>query len=218
MEKVLYIVSTPIGNLRDITLRALEILKEVDIIACENPLHHSKLLNHHGIKGKKLIKITSANEENSVKGIINLLERGKKVAFVSDAGTPNLSDPGGKIVRELQKYGVRCIPIPGVSALTTAISVSPIPVSKFIFYGFPPKSIKKTEKIIENLKPLELPIVFFIPSNHIKEFLEMLCRKFPSSEIAIFRELTKINEEILYGPPCKLQIEEKGEIVLILKL
>lgn len=216
--KKIYIVSTPIGNIQDITIRALEILKKVDVILCENPVHHLKLLNHYGIKGKRLLKITSANEENSIKGIIKLLDNGKEIALVSDAGTPNLSDPGGIIVRELHKKGIKCIPIPGVSSLTTAISVSPIPVSKFIFYGFIPKSIKKTEKILEELKKVDLPMIFFAPSNHIKELLNLLCNKYPNSEIAIFRELTKLNEEITFGPPCNITVEEKGEFVVIIKL
>ncbi|MFN4245692.1 MAG: SAM-dependent methyltransferase, partial [Brevinematia bacterium] len=115
--KEIYIISTPIGNLKDITLRALETLKNVDVILCEDPKHHVKLLNYFNIKGKKLLKITSSNEKNSINGVIKLLEDGKKVALVSNAGTPNISDPGGEIVRLLWEKGVRCIPIPGPSSL-----------------------------------------------------------------------------------------------------
>ena len=216
--KEIYIVSTPIGNLQDITLRALETLKNVDIILCEDPKHHLKLLNHFGIKGKKLLKITSSNEKNSVKGILKLLDEGKKIALVTNAGTPNVSDPGGEIVRLLYKKGIKVTPIPGASSLTTALSVSPIPTQKFIFYGFIPKNVNKVEKIIEKAKILKIPIVFFVPPRYVNSLLKLLCSKYPNSEIAIFKELTKINEEIFLDNPCNMEIEEKGELVAIVKV
>ncbi|MEN2998401.1 MAG: 16S rRNA (cytidine(1402)-2'-O)-methyltransferase [Brevinematia bacterium] len=216
--KKIYIVATPIGNLEDITIRALEVLKKVDIILCEDPDYHLRLLSYYGIKGKRLIKVTSANEENSVNGIMKLLEEGKEVALVSNSGTPNLSDPGGIIVRELQKRGIRCIPIPGPSALTTAISVSPLPIHRFIFYGFIPKSVRKVEKVVEQYKSLGLPIVFFVPSSRIREFLGLLCEKYPHFEVVVFKELTKINEEIVSGFPCEILVEEKGEFVVVVRV
>lgn len=216
--KEIYIVSTPIGNLEDITLRALNILKEVDIILCENPKNHLKLLQHYGIKNKRLIKITSANEENSINGILKLLESGKKVAFVSDAGTPNVSDPGGTIVRELTKKGIKCTPIPGPSSLTAALSVSPIPVPKFIFYGFIPKNVSKVVKIINEFKDKKLPLIFFASSHKIEELIKVLCENFPTTEITVFKEITKINEEIIYATPCQIKLEPKGEFVIIIKL
>ncbi len=224
MEKkkgTLYVISTPIGNLEDITLRALRILKEVDIIACENIPNHLKLLNHYGIKGKKIIKVTSANEQNSLKGIIKLLNEGKNIGLVSDAGTPTISDPGKLIVSGVLKSGFKIIPIPGPSALTAALSVSPIPTDKFIFLGFPPKSIKKTIKMLEEFSTLDIPIVLFFPSRNIDEFLKTISGTFPNSEIAIFRELTKINEEIIYSKVEEISFTEnlnKGEIVVILKI
>ncbi|MCS7299362.1 MAG: 16S rRNA (cytidine(1402)-2'-O)-methyltransferase [Spirochaetia bacterium] len=215
--KKIYIVSTPIGNLEDITIRALDILKKVDVIVCENPKHHLKLLNHYGIRGKRLIKITSANEANSVNGILKLIEDGKEVAIVSDAGTPGLSDPGSILVRELTKRGVKCIPIPGPSALTSAISVSPIPMSKFIFYGFIPKSQKKVEKVVQDLSKYGFPVIFFIPPERVKTFVNVVCSKYPHSEIVLFREITKLNEEVIYGNPCNLEFEDKGEFVVVVK-
>ncbi|MGB9621087.1 MAG: 16S rRNA (cytidine(1402)-2'-O)-methyltransferase [Brevinematia bacterium] len=215
--KEIYIVATPIGNLEDITIRAINTLKEVDIILCENPKNHLKLLKHYGIKGKRLIKITSANEENSINGIIKLLEIGKKVALVSDAGTPNISDPGGTIVKELTKRGIKCTPIPGPSSLTAALSVSPINISKFIFYGFLPKNTNKVVKVINELKDGKLPIVFFVSSHKIEELIQILCKHFPNIEIAIFKEITKINEEVIFGKPCEIKIETKGEFVVIVK-
>ncbi|MCX8028641.1 MAG: 16S rRNA (cytidine(1402)-2'-O)-methyltransferase [Brevinematales bacterium] len=216
--KKIYVVSTPIGNLEDITIRALNILKSADVILCENPKHHIKLLNHYGIKGKKLIKINSSNEENSINGIIKLLDKGKSIALVSDAGTPNVSDPGGFIVREMYKRGVKCIPIPGPSSLTASLSVSPIPVSKFVFYGFLPKGRMKIRNILQNFKNLELPIVFLVSSTNINDFIKILCEEYPNSQISIFKELTKVNEEIIYSAPCNISLDTRGEFVVILKI
>jgi len=217
----LYVVSTPIGNLEDITLRALRILKEVDVIACENPINHLKLLNHYDIKGKKIIKVTSANEQNSVKGILKLLNESKSVALVSDAGTPTVSDPGKLIVAGVINNGFKVTPIPGPSSLSASLSVSPIPIDKFIFIGFPPKSTTKAIKLIQNFSNLNLPIILFYPSKNLKVFLEKLSENFPNSQIAIFRELTKINEEIIYSKIEEINYTEnmsKGETVIILKI
>jgi len=221
MKGTLYVISTPIGNLEDITFRAVKILKEVDVIACENIPNHLKLLNYYGIKGKKIIKVTSANEQNSLKGIIKLLNEGKNVGLVSDAGTPTISDPGKLIVSGVLKNGFKVVPVPGPSALTTALSVSPIPTDKFIFLGFSPKSIKKTIKILEEFGFLDIPVVLFFPPRDIEEFLKSISETFPNSEIAIFRELTKINEEIIYSKVEEIQLNEKltkGEMVIILKI
>lgn len=214
--KKIYVVSTPIGNLGDITIRALEVLKQADVILCENPAHHLKLLNHYGIKGKRLIKITSANEKNSISGILRLLESGKEVALVSDSGTPNLSDPGGVIVRELSRMGVRCVPVPGPSSLTAAISVSPLPVSRFVFWGFIPKSMIRLKGILSDLNKVGLPVVFFVPSKHLKKVLDLLCKEYSTSEVAVFKELTKVNESVVFGKPCEIDVSG-GEVVVIVK-
>lgn len=217
---ILYIVATPIGNLKDITLRALEILKEVDIIACEDTRMASKLLNHYSIK-KPLISYHQHSEIRKISNIIEKIKEGKNVALITDAGTPGLSDPGNKLVEEVLKDEIKIIPIPGPSALTTVVSVAGIDLQKFLFLGFSPHK-KGREKFFKEVIDSDYPVVFYeSPYRFVKnlELLEQLgCRK----SIIIGREMTKIFEEIVRGSIDEIldfyrrnNDKVKGEFVII---
>ena len=155
----LYIVSTPIGNLNDITLRALDVLKKSDIILCEDTRRSLKLLNHFKIK-KKLISYHKFNEKKKLVKIIEYLNGGKILSLISDAGTPTLSDPGHLLIKECINKKIDIYPIPGVSSVTASMSVSGFE-DKFIFYGFLPKKLSELEKVLSNLKKLQYSLVFF---------------------------------------------------------
>ncbi len=216
MPGTLYIVSTPIGNLSDITLRALETLKSVDIIACENRDRHIKLLNHFSIK-KRLIEYSPANEKNSSKGIVELLQEGKNIALVSDAGVPAISDPGKIVVLEARNNGIKVVPIPGVSAITTILSVSGFSTDRFIFLGFLSKSQGKQIKELSLFKDIESIIILFISHFHIKKLLGLINKIYGNVEIIIGREMTKINEDFVYGKVCSIiekGFEERGEFTI----
>ena len=212
----LYIVATPIGNLADITFRAIEVLGFVDIIACENRDRHIKLLNHYQIK-KRLIEYSPANERNSSKGIVKLLLEGKNVALVSDAGVPTLSDPGRVLIQDAVKEGVRVIPIPGASAITAIASVSTEHPKRLVFLGFLSKSNSKQEKELLLFKEMDCSIIVFVSQYHIKFFLNTINKIFGNVDIIIGREMTKINEEFIRGKVVDLvncEFEERGEFTV----
>ena len=188
----LYIVSTPIGNLEDITLRAINVLKNSDKILCEDTRRSVKLLNHYNIK-KQLISYNKFNEKKLTSNIINMIQKGEKISLISDAGTPIISDPGMVILRECIKKGIKIFPIPGVSAVTTAVSVSGFD-EKYFFYGFLPKKLKELEKIAKDINQINYNIVFFIPSLKINFYLKFFKRHFRRRKIFIAREMTKIHE------------------------
>ena len=188
----LYIVSTPIGNLEDITLRAINVLKNSDKILCEDTRRSVKLLNHYNIK-KQLISYHKFNEKKLTSNIINMIQKGEKISLISDAGTPIISDPGMVILRECIKKGIKIFPIPGVSAVTTAVSVSGFD-EKYFFYGFLPKKLKELEKIAKDINQINYNIVFFIPSLKINFYLKFFKRHFRRRKIFIAREMTKIHE------------------------
>jgi 16S rRNA (cytidine1402-2'-O)-methyltransferase len=216
MTGTLYVVATPIGNLEDITLRAINTLKNVDIIACENRERHIKLLNHLGIK-KHIIVYSPANERNSAKGIIKLLQEGKNVALASDAGVPAISDPGKILAEEARKEGIKIVPIPGVSALTTLISVSGMSAESIVFLGFLAKSPGKQQKELLKYKNIEAVIVLFVSQYRIKNILTIINKTFGNVEIIIGREMTKINEEFISGPVNEIidrEFMEKGEFTV----
>ena len=155
--KTLYIVSTPIGNLDDMTIRAVEVLKKVDIIICEDTRHSIKLLNHFKIK-KKLISYHKFNEKKQITPIIEHFNQGKILALISDAGTPTLSDPGSILLNEIIRRNLNIVPVPGVSAITSAMSISGFS-DKFLFYGFLPKKEKELEKTIEPLAKYHFSLI-----------------------------------------------------------
>lgn len=213
----LYIVGTPIGNLDDITLRAIRTLKEVDVIACEDTRHTQTMLTHLEITGKRLIACHAHNEAASSNGIVNLLDQGLDVAYVSDAGTPGVSDPGSRLVRTVRDAGFDVVPIPGASACVTLISASGLAGKTFTFEGFlSPKSGRRKSRVKELLERNEAFIVYESPFRVVKllDELEQLC---PDRNIVLGRELTKAFEQILCGTPSQVKEElkvVKGEFAL----
>ena len=188
----LYIVSTPIGNLEDITLRALNVLKNSDKILCEDTRRSIKLLNHYKIKNK-LVSYHKFNEKKLLPYVITSIMNGEKIALISDAGTPILSDPGSLLLRECIKKNLKIFPVPGVSAITTATSMSGFD-DKYFFYGFLPKKEKEIEKVLINLKNYNFCIVFFIPSIKINYYIKFFKKYFGDRYIFIAKEMTKIHE------------------------
>tara|TARA_B100001540_G_scaffold295680_1_gene296706 strand:+ start:333 stop:1172 length:840 start_codon:yes stop_codon:yes gene_type:complete len=188
----LYIVSTPIGNLEDITLRAINVLKNSDKILCEDTRRSLKLLNHYDIK-KKLVSYHKFNEKKLTPYIVQLIRKGEKISLISDAGTPAISDPGLVLLKECIKKKIKIFPIPGVSAVTTAISISSFD-EKYFFYGFLPKKIKELEKLASDFKKYNFNIVFFIPALKINFYVKFFKKHFFDRKILIAREMTKIHE------------------------
>lgn len=217
MDKgIIYIVATPIGNLKDITLRALDIFKSVDLILCEDTRVTLKLLNHFEIK-KPVLSYHQHSNFKKTEEIIDLLNQGKKIALVCDAGTPGISDPGGKLIEEIIAIA-DVIPIPGASALTTAISVAGISMDKFVFMGFPPIKNKRN-KYFESVNNSECPVVLYESSHRILKTLKDILN---NPEVIVFRELTKTFETVYRGKAedvlKKLEKEgPRGEFVVIIK-
>lgn len=225
MEKeaggVLYIVSTPIGNLEDITLRALRILKEVDLIACEDTRVTLKLLNKYGLK-KRLISYYQPKELSRLPSLLRLLREGKKIALVSDAGTPGISDPGYRLIKAAIDENIPVVPIPGASALTAALCASGLPVNRVLFIGFPPSKEGKIKRLLESLKEETGTIVFFIPMRKLLTFLQLAREILGNRKAVIARELTKVHEEFIRGRleelTCQLQDKIlKGEATLLIE-
>lgn len=217
---MLYIVSTPIGNLEDITLRALRILKEVDIIACEDTRQTRKLLTKYEIPSKSLIPYHDKNERSKSKHLLNLLLAGKSIALVSDSGTPLLSDPGYHIINLCIDNNIPIIPIPGPSALLAALTVSGASLTNFQFLGFFPKKQKSKTETLEKIKKAPVSVLYESP-HRIQKTLKLLSETIPDKKIVICRELTKKHEEIIRGTIAEVynNLKErtlKGEIVLII--
>ena len=213
----LYIVSTPIGNLEDITLRALNVLKNSDKILCEDTRRSIKLLNHYKIKNK-LVSYHKFNEKKLLPYVITSIMSGEKIALISDAGTPILSDPGSLLLRECIKKNLKIFPVPGVSAITTATSMSGFD-DKYFFYGFLPKKEKEIEKVCINLKNYNFCIVFFIPSIKINYYINFLKKYFGERDIFIAREMTKIHENFYRANLKNLnsfKTKLKGELTVII--
>ncbi len=212
----LYIVSTPIGNLDDITLRALEVLKKSDIILCEDTRHSIKLLNHYKIN-KKLVAYHKFNEKKQITSIIKYFNDGKILSLISDAGTPLLSDPGRLLVNECITNNITITPIPGVSSITTAMSVSGFK-DQFLFYGFLPKTLNKLEKVLISLSKNYYTQVFFIPSNKLNFYLKNFKKYFSGRKILIAKEITKLHEAFIREDIDKLKTNKnivKGELTIV---
>jgi 16S rRNA (cytidine1402-2'-O)-methyltransferase len=212
----LFVVGTPIGNLGDISDRASQVLSDADVIACEDTRVTKKLLDKLGVK-KTVISYHQHSSDQTINNIIEFIKSGKNVALVTDAGTPGISDPGGRLVEVCVKNNINVIPIPGASALTTAISISGFPTDKFTFLGFPPN--KKGRKIyFDELSKIEHAIVIYESTHRIEKTLNEL----PSDrQIVVCRELTKLHETIYRGTSSKILDElnktsSKGEFVIIL--
>ena len=213
----LYIVSTPIGNLDDITLRALKVLKNSDIILCEDTRRSIKLLSHYNIK-KKLVSYHKFNEKKQLKNIIEHFNEGKILSLISDAGTPLISDPGRLLVNHCIKNGISISPIPGVSSITTAISVAGFK-DQFLFYGFLPKTVNELEKVLLGLSQNEYTQVFFIPAIKINFYLKSFKKFFVDRKIVIAKEITKIHEAFIRDDINKLKLFNspiKGELTIVI--
>ncbi|MBR3832654.1 MAG: 16S rRNA (cytidine(1402)-2'-O)-methyltransferase [Mycoplasmataceae bacterium] len=219
MTGKLFLVATPIGNLNDITLRAINILKEVDIIAAEDTRHTLKLLNKLEIK-KQLISYYKENEKTKKNILIEEILKGKNIALVSDAGTPAISDPGEEIVKEAIKNGIEIIPIPGACALVNALICSGLDTRTFIFQGFLPTKNKEKREILEDLKSENRTIIFYEAPHKLKNTLQDILNIFGNRKIVLARELTKIHEEFIRGDLSKIieEMEEpRGEFVILLE-
>lgn len=218
----LYIVSTPIGNLDDITIRAIKTLQEVDIIVCEDTRVSKKLMTHLNIN-KKLISYNNYNENEKTSYIVSLLEEGNQVALISDAGTPLISDPGFILVKELIKKDIKIQAIGGVSSPIIALTLSGLPTNKFLFLGFLDKSSTRKKSLLEKYKNDDLTLIFFESPNRIQNTLQDIVDVFgENQEVVIARELTKLYEEIKIGIAIDLihyynNTKPRGEMVVLLK-
>lgn len=223
LESALYVVATPIGNLRDITLRALEVLAATDVVAAEDTRNTAHLLAHHGISAKRLIAVHQHNERAAAEKIIALLQAGQSVAFVSDAGTPAVSDPGALLVQAVRGAGLRVIPIPGASAALAALSAAGLSESHFLFYGFLPNKSAARRTVLQSLISHPYTLVFYEAPHRIVECVADLCAVLGGKrQIVVAREITKLFETIHV---CALQDAEawllsdsnqqRGEFVLL---
>ena len=213
----LYIVSTPIGNLDDITLRAVNVLKKSDIILCEDTRHSIKLLNHLKIK-KRLISYHKFNEKKQIESVIEHINKGKILSLISDAGTPLLSDPGKLLLNECIKRHFKVVPIPGVSSITTAMSVSGYD-DKFLFYGFLPKKEGELENVLNTLSKLNYSQVFFVPAVKINFYLKIMKKHYFDRKIMIAKEITKIHEEFFRDSIKNIKLFNptlKGELTIVI--
>ena len=221
MAGKLYLVPTPIGNLKDITLRALEVLQNVDIIAAEDTRQSLKLLNHFNIK-KPLISYHQHNEQGRSENIIDQIKEGKNIAIISDAGSPGISDPGSVIVLKCIEQHIEFVVLPGATAITTALVYSGMDTTKFIFRGFLPRENKDRKPIIDDLINRSETLIFYEAPHRLLNTLEFLYEKIGNRKISMCRELTKLYEEII-----RLDLEEaieyyknntpRGEYVLVIE-
>lgn len=217
----LYIVATPIGNLEDLTFRALRILNNVSIIACEDTRQTQKLLNKYNIK-KRLLSYYQPKESRKIPLIISIIKEGKDVALVTDSGTPGLSDPGFPLIREAIRQGIAVVPVPGPSALTAAISASGLPTHRFLFLGFAPPKKEATRNMLRALKNEEATLVFYIPTRKLLPFLKAISAEMGNRQVVVAREMTKIHEEFIRGRTEEMvqRLEGralKGEATVIVK-
>ena len=217
IKKGLYLVSTPIGNLGDITLRAIEILKKSDYILCEDTRVSKILLSKYNISSK-LISNHKFNEKKNLSKIIELLKKGFLISLISDAGTPSISDPGSILVNECIKNNIQVIPLPGPSSVISAVSMSGFS-EKFFFYGFLPEKKKILDEDLKNLSLLNSSIVFFVSSKKIKKIFPIIKKFFMDRKILICREMTKFYEEFIRSDVKKidsLEFETKGELTVVI--
>lgn len=221
MPGTIYLVATPIGNLEDITLRALRVLKECDLIACEDTRHTRKLLNHFGID-KPLLSYHEHNEAQRAEELVRRALAGEAVAIVSDAGMPGISDPGYRVVREAIASEVRVVPIPGAVAVEAALAVSGLPTDAFRFGGFLPAKTVKRRKALEALCGDDATLVFYEAPHRILETLEDVISTLGDRPVVVARELTKLHEEFLRGPASEVldalrtRTKVQGEITLLI--
>lgn len=217
---MLYVVATPIGNLGDITLRAIETLKSCAFVIAENPLYSKRLLEHIGAWPKEMVQFAEFNEQQVVKELARRLSKSDG-CLISDAGTPGISDPGFRLVRECVKENINVVPMPGASAAITALSASGLPTDRFMFLGFLQKTAAKTIGSLQAASDAEATAIFYESPERITKTLNYISNAFPSSQIVIARELTKLHEEFIRGTPYAVleQLKDKpgikGELTVL---
>ncbi len=222
MGGILYVVATPIGNLEDITLRALRVLKEVDLVAAEDTRHTRKLLSHYGISNKRMTSYWGAREKVKADEVISRLNEGLDVALVTDSGTPGVSDPGEVVIRNAVEEGLTVVAVPGPSAVIAAISVSGIPAREFVYAGFlPPKRSQRVKKL-EELRLDRRTMVFYEAPHRLMDSLGDMLEIFGDRHCALCHELTKLNEYVLRDTLSALiaELRERvvaGEYVLVVE-
>jgi 16S rRNA (cytidine1402-2'-O)-methyltransferase len=221
MTGILYVVATPIGNLKDITLRAVEVLGEVDFVVAESRGRALKLLSHLNIR-KPITTINTYSEENKAKSIIDQLRKGKKAALITAAGTPCISDPGDRVVRKSYEAGIEVQAIPGPSAAIAALSISGLSPDRFVFYGFLPQKKGKKKKILAELLSGQYPVVLFESPRRVEETLTIIQEEAGERMVVIYREMTKLYEEVIRGPVSEVReavsgAETRGEYTLIVE-
>src|SRR5947209_4242046 len=221
MAGTLYLVATPIGNLEDITLRALRVLREVDVIACEDTRHTRTLLNHYGIK-TKMLSYHEHNERERAEELGAMLQTGASVAVVSDAGTPGISDPGFRLVNDATARGLRVVPVPGPTAFVSALIASGLPTDEFFFAGFLPARATQRRARLTELRALNSTLIFYEAPHRIGQTLTDAREILGEREAAVARELTKLHEEIVRGRLSELakrfgsEEAARGEMVLVI--
>jgi 16S rRNA (cytidine1402-2'-O)-methyltransferase len=216
----LFIVATPIGNLGDITFRAVEVLRAAAVVACEDTRRSRVLFTHLGIVAPRLVSCFEHNEQHRIPGILATLDEGKDAALITDAGTPNISDPGYRLVKACVDGGYRVIPIPGACAAIAAISASGLPTDRFSYMGFPPVKKGRFEAFIDEALLPERTAVFYLPMRRVPATLELIAGKFPATRVVIARELTKLHEEFIRGTAGELlaalpTLSTKGECTFL---
>jgi 16S rRNA (cytidine1402-2'-O)-methyltransferase len=220
MPGILYIVATPIGNLEDITLRALRVLKEVDVIAAEDTRHTQILLNHYAIQ-TPLTSYHEHNERTKAEALVKRLLQGEDIALVSDAGTPSISDPGFRLVVQAVHAGIQIIPLPGASALTAVLSASGLPTDRVVFEGFLPAKKKQRREKLQTLRDEVRTLVFYEAPHRLTETLDDVHELWGDREAVLAREVSKVHEEFLRGRVSELirvlrRREIRGEVTLII--
>ena len=222
MPGTLYVCATPIGNLEDITLRALRVLREVDLIVGEDSRHTRKLLSHYDIHTPFAPSLYQGVEEARVEGVLRVLREGKDVALVCDAGTPLISDPGYPLVRACLAEGIKVVPVPGASAFLAALVASGLPPDRFLFLGYLPRKSGPRKKVLERLSELPYTAILYESPHRVLSTLEELARLFPRRPLVLARELTKVYEEFIHGTAEEVFGEVKrrggikGELVLLI--
>ena len=215
---MIYFVATPIGNLNDISLRALETLKNVQVIACEDTRTSKVLLDKFEIKNKLLISYHKFNEQESSQNIINLASEGKDIAVISDAGMPGISDPGNILAKKLVEAKIDFTVIPGASALTTALVLSGFDSRNFFFAGFLPEKKVEKDKLLSQISTLSSTLIFYVSSHNIKKDIQYLFEQLGNRKACLVKELTKVFETKYYFSLLSLpEIDERGEFVLIVE-
>lgn len=214
----IYLVATPIGNLQDITFRAIEVLKSVDLIAAEDTRQSLKLLNYFNIS-KPLISYHRHNEDVKTEGLINKVKEGKNIAIITDAGTPGISDPGEEIVKEAILNNIKVVPIPGACALINALICSGLDTKEFSFYGFLPLNKKLRKEKLEEIKNEGKTVIIYEAPHRIIDTLKEFEKVFKDREVVLARELTKIHEEFIRGTISEIleKVNPKGEFIIMIK-